>query len=367
MVLPLTLYTSNPYVSVVRHADLGLLCFPFHCSSASPIYLSDSTSSVCTLFFLSVLFFYNACIMDLVNSFLNNSLPGFSIHAFLAFFPVYLCYKALYYICRSVFSEDLAGKVVVITGASSGIGEHLAYEYGRRGAYLVIGARRENALREVADNAYWLGSPRAIPIRTDVSNVDDCKRLIEETVNQFGRLDHLVLNSGVTPVSLFKDIPDVTNITPAMASKAAVLSFFETLRAEFGSDVGITIVSPGLIESEMTKGKFLNQDGNIVVDQEMRDVVMSATPMESVARMAKAAVDSAYRGDRNLTFPFWYEALFLIKICFHEATDLFQRWFFITEPGVPAREAISKKIVDLPLLKDILWPDSIRSPKIKKN
>lgn len=56
------------------------------------------------------------------------------------------------------------------------------------------------------------------------------------------------------------------------ASKAAVISFFETLRVELGSDIGVTIVNPGLIESEMTKGKFLNKDGRMVVDQEMRDV-----------------------------------------------------------------------------------------------
>lgn len=56
------------------------------------------------------------------------------------------------------------------------------------------------------------------------------------------------------------------------ASKAAVISFFETLRVELGSDIGITIVNPGLIESEMTKGKFLNKDGQMVVDQEIRDV-----------------------------------------------------------------------------------------------
>lgn len=56
------------------------------------------------------------------------------------------------------------------------------------------------------------------------------------------------------------------------ASKAAVVSFFETLRTEFASDIGITLVTPGLIESEMTKGKFLNKAGKMVVDQDMRDV-----------------------------------------------------------------------------------------------
>lgn len=56
------------------------------------------------------------------------------------------------------------------------------------------------------------------------------------------------------------------------ASKAAVVSFFETLRIEFASDIGITLVTPGLIESEMTQGKFLNKEGKMVVDQDLRDV-----------------------------------------------------------------------------------------------
>lgn len=44
------------------------------------------------------------------------------------------------------------------------------------------------------------------------------------------------------------------------------------MRVEFGSNIGITIVMAGLVESEMTKGKFLNGEGKVVVDQEMRDV-----------------------------------------------------------------------------------------------
>lgn len=51
-----------------------------------------------------------------------------------------------------------------------------------------------------------------------------------------------------------------------------MMIFFETLRFELGRDIGITIVTPGLIESELTKGKFLSKEGNMVFDQQMRDV-----------------------------------------------------------------------------------------------
>lgn len=56
------------------------------------------------------------------------------------------------------------------------------------------------------------------------------------------------------------------------ASKAAVKSFFETLRVELGSDVGITIVTPGFIESEILQGKFVTHDGQLHVDKDARDV-----------------------------------------------------------------------------------------------
>lgn len=51
-----------------------------------------------------------------------------------------------------------------------------------------------------------------------------------------------------------------------------MLMFFDTLRVEFGSDIKITIATPGFIESELTQGKFLEGDGKISVDQDMRDV-----------------------------------------------------------------------------------------------
>ena len=56
------------------------------------------------------------------------------------------------------------------------------------------------------------------------------------------------------------------------AANAALINFFETLQTELGSQVGITVVTPGWIESEMSKGKYLKEHGEVEVDQEMRDV-----------------------------------------------------------------------------------------------
>lgn len=53
------------------------------------------------------------------------------------------------------------------------------------------------------------------------------------------------------------------------------MTFFETLRVEFGNTIGVTIVTPGFIESELTQGKFLHKDGRMEVDQDIRDVIHS--------------------------------------------------------------------------------------------
>lgn len=56
------------------------------------------------------------------------------------------------------------------------------------------------------------------------------------------------------------------------ASKAAVISFYESVRAEFGKDIKVTVLTPGYVESELTKGKALQKGGDICVNEEARDV-----------------------------------------------------------------------------------------------
>lgn len=65
--------------------------------------------------------------------------------------------------------------------------QHLAYEYGSQGACLALAARREDRLQQVAQVARELGSPDVIVIAADVSRTDDCKRLLDQTVDHFGR------------------------------------------------------------------------------------------------------------------------------------------------------------------------------------
>ncbi|XP_061373773.1 11-beta-hydroxysteroid dehydrogenase A-like [Gastrolobium bilobum] len=347
--------------------------------------------------------------MDLIHKFLNLVAPPITFVSLFLFLPPYWAFKFFLSTINSIFTENVAGKVVHITGASSGIGEYLAYEYAKRGACLALSARRENALREVADRARDYGSPDVIVIRADVSKVEDCRRLVEETLLHFGRLDHLVNNAAISTSTLFEEIDDITNLRPIMetnfwgsvytthfalphlrnsrgkivamssadawlpalrrnvysASKAALMSLYETLRVEVGCDVGITIVTPGYIESELTKGKFLLPEGKMGVDQDLRDVEVSVVPVGSVSGCAEAIVNSTLRGDRYVTVPAWFKMTYVVKVLCPELMEWNFRMLYKTAPGTPAKEALSKKILDATGVKNLVYPSSIQSPDVK--
>ncbi|KAL9335416.1 hypothetical protein Peur_072597 [Populus x canadensis] len=291
--------------------------------------------------------------MDLIHKVMNIVLPPITLTLLLLFLPSFLVFKFISCIKRYITSEKVAGKVVLITGASSGIGEYLAYEYARRGACLALAARREERLRAVADKARMLGSPDVIVISTDISKVEDCERFITEAVNHFGRLDHLVNNAGIIQIDMFEHCKEISDCAILMntnfwgsvyvtrfaiphlrkskgrivgissiagwcsiprmsfycASKAAVTSFYETLAAEFGPDIGITIVTPGVVESEMTQGDFVSK------------AQMDSVPAESTERCAEAIVNSACRGDRYLVVPSWTRMSFLLKVLCPEVME----------------------------------------------
>jgi len=96
-------------------------------------------------------------------------------------------------------------KVVIITGASSGIGRALAEEFGREKSRVVIAARSREKLGELKSKLEREGV-EVLAVQTDVSKEEDCRRLIEETVARFGQIDILVNNAGVSMRALFKDV-----------------------------------------------------------------------------------------------------------------------------------------------------------------
>ena len=98
----------------------------------------------------------------------------------------------------------MKGKTVIITGASSGIGEACALAFGAEGYNLVLAARKLDKLEEVAARCRSLGV-EALPVACDVSVEADCKNLIEEAERKFGNIDILINNAGMSMRGLFAD------------------------------------------------------------------------------------------------------------------------------------------------------------------
>ena len=96
--------------------------------------------------------------------------------------------------------QNIKGKVIIITGASSGIGEATAYKLASAGAKLVLGARREDKLRAIAAKIKADGG-EAIYRATDVVKPEDSHALVELAKNSFGKLDAIFLNAGLMPSS----------------------------------------------------------------------------------------------------------------------------------------------------------------------
>ncbi|KAH7866348.1 hypothetical protein Vadar_019213 [Vaccinium darrowii] len=105
------------------------------------------------------------------------------------------------------------------------------------------------------------------------------------------------------------------------ASKGGLVSFFETLRTEVGSDIGITIVAPGVVESEITSAEFLAKAG------------IEGVPVESTEGCVKAIFKSICRGDRYLIEPAWMRMIHFWNLLCPEALKSFFSWVLINKPN----------------------------------
>ena len=142
--------------------------------------------------------------------------------------------------------KTLKDKVVIITGASSGIGEAMAKCYAEAGAKVVLGARSEEKLKALTEAICAKGG-QATYCAVDVVNEQECKALIEKAVEAFGRIDILICNAGISMRAIFDDVDlgvlhrlmDVNFWGTVNCSKYAL----PYLQASRGSLVGISSVA----------------------------------------------------------------------------------------------------------------------------
>ncbi len=229
-----------------------------------------------------------------------------------------------------------AGKVVVVTGASQGIGHALCRELARQRPRLVLAARDAGRLEAVAAECRALGAETLV-VPTDVSVKADCDALIDRALAHFGSLDVLVNNAGAGMIARFDETQDLAvyeslmrvnylagvwlthHALPALtrsgglivaiaslagltgvptrtgycASKHAVIGFFDALRAELhGSGVGVTIVCPDFVVSQIHK-RALGPDGKPLGKSPMQEAkIMTA---EECARLTVRAMAKRQR------------------------------------------------------------------------
>ncbi len=231
----------------------------------------------------------------------------------------------------------MKNKVVIITGASSGIGKACAIEFANRGANVVLAARNLDKLNAVADQIKKIGVA-VLAVKCDVAVQSDCERLVMETISKFGSIDTLINNAGISMRAVFNDmevdvlkrvmdinfygtvyctkyaLPEllknkgsvvgVSSIagyvglparTGYSASKFAMQGFLEALRTEnLKNNLHVMVACPGFTASNI-RNTALSSDGSIQ-GESPRD----EQKMMSSAEVAQYIVNGVAKRKRTL-------------------------------------------------------------------
>ena len=233
--------------------------------------------------------------------------------------------------------SEVAGKVVVITGASSGLGEATAKMLTEKGAKLVLGARREERLQQLVDDITSDGG-EAIYKAVDVTKRDEVEDLANAALEKFGRIDVLVNNAGLMPLAPLDELKvdewdqmidvnikgvmyGVGAVLPTMrkqesghiinlssvaghvvfpgatvycATKFAVKAISEGIRQESNGQIRSTNISPGAVATELTE-HISHKDSKEMADDLYNDAIDSG----SIARAITFAIEQPGEVDVN--------------------------------------------------------------------
>src|SRR3546814_112300 len=147
-------------------------------------------------------------------------------------------------------STEFTGKTVLITGGSRGMGEQKAHAFAARGANIVVASRKVENCRSVADDLVRKHGVRALPVGFNASSWDDCDRLVEEAYAEFGSVDVLINNAGMSP-----HYPSLAEVSQELFDKVIAVNLRGPFRlsAVIGTRMaegdGGTIISIGSIEA----------------------------------------------------------------------------------------------------------------------
>lgn len=233
--------------------------------------------------------------------------------------------------------KQFKNKVIIITGASSGIGKACALEFAGKGATVVLAARNLERLNVVENSITNMGG-EAFTVIADVRKVDDCENLINKTIKKYGKIDILMNNAGISMRATFEDldlsvikelmdtnfygavyctkfalphiikqkgtvigISSIAGLAPLpgrtgyVASKHAMNGFLNTLRLEnIKKEMNVMIVHPGFTESRIRKNA-LNKMG---VAQ--KESPRNEKEMMSAVKVAKSIAKACLKGKRSL-------------------------------------------------------------------
>lgn len=235
-------------------------------------------------------------------------------------------------------SNNISDKVVVITGASSGLGESTARYLAARGAKVVLAARRTERLESIVGEIRAAGG-NAIAVTTDVTVQQQVQALADAAIAEFGRIDVMVNNSGLMAIAPMEQgrtdewdrmidinikgvLYGIAAVLPQMQKQAsgqiiniasvagikvfspggtvysgtkfAVRAISEGLRHEVGGSIRVTVISPGVVDSELKHGS-----SDEVSSRNVTEFYRQAIPAESVARAIAYAIEQPADVDIN--------------------------------------------------------------------